>query len=546
MGFGSGFLGWSLGLGWGVDIPGGSGFGMDFGYGTGQDGIHGMGSIGWGGWVGCDSHSEWVHMALVPAPSSPQGAQRRGHSPSNPLHPKPPRGLRSCCSLCPCRTWGHIEGVMEEIQRGKNQDGEATGSGEGAGVGRGSSCCFMLCLLRFHLRGGRHPPHAHGHPVHRPPDGQLQPQLLPQLHRAVPGQWDGVCGAVGPGLSAGQGGHRQLHLPGRPAQQREDRLRLQGESRRRTIYEYHRVELDPSRISSHSAVEFTPLPTCLQQQSCERCLSSELTFNCSWCQVLQRCSSGFDRYREEWLSHGCAQSDERSCADLAEGGASSAPPGSAGSARDGPGPTGWALPGSLTTEDDTKLNQFAGGEGTGSPLPSRGAPIPTGTVVAVAVAVLLLAGLILAGIYISGHPSSPAALFFIEVRGQLGPAGGILLVSSSSSHPPHLILLILLISSSSFPHPPHLLILLILPSSLAGRPDPHGHRGGRGRGRAAAGRARPGRDLHQRPPQLPCGPLLHRAPAAPLARHEIPQPLRARLLRRGGGERPGEGGVCGG
>uniref|UniRef100_A0A8C3QI85 Plexin domain containing 1 n=1 Tax=Cyanoderma ruficeps TaxID=181631 RepID=A0A8C3QI85_9PASS len=33
------------------------------------------------------------------------------------------------------------------------------------------------------------------------------------------------------------------------------------ESRRRTIYEYHRVELDTSRISSRSAVEFTPLPT---------------------------------------------------------------------------------------------------------------------------------------------------------------------------------------------------------------------------------------------------------------------------------------------
>ncbi|NXD44161.1 PLDX1 protein, partial [Copsychus sechellarum] len=61
------------------------------------------------------------------------------------------------------------------------------------------------------------------------------------------------------------------------------------ESRRRTIYEYHRVELDTSRISSHSAVEFTPLPTCLQHQSCESCVGSELTFNCSWCHVLQRC-----------------------------------------------------------------------------------------------------------------------------------------------------------------------------------------------------------------------------------------------------------------
>ncbi|NXA43031.1 PLDX1 protein, partial [Eudromia elegans] len=60
------------------------------------------------------------------------------------------------------------------------------------------------------------------------------------------------------------------------------------ESRRRTIYEYHRVELDTGTISSLSAVEFTPLPTCLQHQSCETCEGSELTFNCSWCHVLQR------------------------------------------------------------------------------------------------------------------------------------------------------------------------------------------------------------------------------------------------------------------
>lgn len=38
------------------------------------------------------------------------------------------------------------------------------------------------------------------------------------------------------------------------------RLRV-SESRRRTIYEYHRVELDTSKITSMSAVEFTPLPS---------------------------------------------------------------------------------------------------------------------------------------------------------------------------------------------------------------------------------------------------------------------------------------------
>ncbi|XP_043859662.1 plexin domain-containing protein 1 isoform X4 [Dromiciops gliroides] len=91
------------------------------------------------------------------------------------------------------------------------------------------------------------------------------------------------------------------------------------ESRRRTIYEYHRVELDTSKVTSTSAVEFTPLPTCLQHQSCEVCVSSDLTFNCSWCHVLQRCSSGFDRYREEWLAYGCAQEAEgRTCENFQE------------------------------------------------------------------------------------------------------------------------------------------------------------------------------------------------------------------------------------
>ncbi|XP_014115631.1 PREDICTED: plexin domain-containing protein 1 isoform X2 [Pseudopodoces humilis] len=138
------------------------------------------------------------------------------------------------------------------------------------------------------------------------------------------------------------------------------------ESRRRTIYEYHRVELDTSRITSLSAVEFTPLPTCLQHQSCEMCVSSELTFNCSWCHVLQRCSSGFDRYREEWLSYGCGQQrDEGSCEDLAEGERSPAPPASPATPRPqrGSSATASLFLGSLTTEDDTKLNQFAGGEG---------------------------------------------------------------------------------------------------------------------------------------------------------------------------------------
>uniref|UniRef100_A0A8B9DHD4 Plexin domain containing 1 n=1 Tax=Anser cygnoides TaxID=8845 RepID=A0A8B9DHD4_ANSCY len=199
------------------------------------------------------------------------------------------------------------------------------------------------------------------------------------------------------------------------------------ESRRRTIYEYHRVELDTSRITSMSAVEFTPLPTCLQHQSCEMCVTSELTFNCSWCHVLQRCSSGFDRYREEWLSYGCGQqSDEKSCEDLAEDDHYSAPPSSSLSPleEDVAASTSSLFVDGLTTEDDTKLNQYAGSEGVGSSLPAKdaGAPVHTGTIVGIVLAVLLIAAIILAGIYINSHPTSNAALFFIERRPHRWPA----------------------------------------------------------------------------------------------------------------------------
>ncbi|XP_066837509.1 plexin domain-containing protein 1 isoform X1 [Anser cygnoides] len=205
------------------------------------------------------------------------------------------------------------------------------------------------------------------------------------------------------------------------------RSRRLSESRRRTIYEYHRVELDTSRITSMSAVEFTPLPTCLQHQSCEMCVTSELTFNCSWCHVLQRCSSGFDRYREEWLSYGCGQqSDEKSCEDLAEDDHYSAPPSSSLSPleEDVAASTSSLFVDGLTTEDDTKLNQYAGSEGVGSSLPAKdaGAPVHTGTIVGIVLAVLLIAAIILAGIYINSHPTSNAALFFIERRPHRWPA----------------------------------------------------------------------------------------------------------------------------
>lgn len=77
--------------------------------------------------------------------------------------------------------------------------------------------------------------------------------------------------------------------------------------RRRTIYEYHKVDIPLSKISRLTAVEMFPLPTCLQFSSCGPCVTSQIGFNCSWCSKLQRCSSGFDRKRQDWVDLGCPE-----------------------------------------------------------------------------------------------------------------------------------------------------------------------------------------------------------------------------------------------
>uniref|UniRef100_A0A3B3U6I8 Plexin domain containing 1 n=1 Tax=Poecilia latipinna TaxID=48699 RepID=A0A3B3U6I8_9TELE len=87
------------------------------------------------------------------------------------------------------------------------------------------------------------------------------------------------------------------------------------DAKQRTIYEYHRVEIDTTKIVSGSAFEFSPLPTCLQHTSCELCLASNLTTGCGWCNTLQRCSDGIDRHRQEWLDYNCPEESKGKCED---------------------------------------------------------------------------------------------------------------------------------------------------------------------------------------------------------------------------------------
>ncbi|XP_077513560.1 plexin domain containing lethal (1) G0289 isoform X2 [Amblyomma americanum] len=75
--------------------------------------------------------------------------------------------------------------------------------------------------------------------------------------------------------------------------------------KRKTIYEYHQVSKKSDIIRSNTAIVFTALPTCLSLKTCTECRSAQLSFSCSWCDAVQRCSSGVDRHRQSWLENQC-------------------------------------------------------------------------------------------------------------------------------------------------------------------------------------------------------------------------------------------------
>lgn len=102
-------------------------------------------------------------------------------------------------------------------------------------------------------------------------------------------------------------------------------------ARRKTIFEYHRVNFPGPKISNFTTIRWmtrqlfllrdlkkiqfathsvrfpilrlTPLTTCNTFTDCHSCLTADLGFKCSWCPTLGRCSSGVDRKRQEWTNH---------------------------------------------------------------------------------------------------------------------------------------------------------------------------------------------------------------------------------------------------
>ncbi|XP_017569687.1 plexin domain-containing protein 2 isoform X1 [Pygocentrus nattereri] len=220
--------------------------------------------------------------------------------------------------------------------------------------------------------------------------------------------------------------------------------------RRRTIYEYHRVELLKSKISNCTAVEMLPLPTCLQFSSCESCVTAHIGFNCSWCSRLQRCSSGFDRNRQDWVDSGCLdEMKDQSCSQTVNitqrlnvtitppvnraidpattlrtvmYKATAKPTRTSTTAR---ASSTASLPTVTPAEDDTNIALHLTEDGsseTESPDKQSEEQLQTSLLVGILVTVFLMVTAILVTVYMYHHPTSSASLFFIERRPTNWPA----------------------------------------------------------------------------------------------------------------------------
>ncbi|XP_032667332.1 plexin domain-containing protein 2 [Odontomachus brunneus] len=75
--------------------------------------------------------------------------------------------------------------------------------------------------------------------------------------------------------------------------------------RRKTIYEYHRVNFNRQDIMNCTVIYLKALPTCLDIDNCHDCLTKVHEFDCKWCPELNQCSTGTFRSRQDWVLKGC-------------------------------------------------------------------------------------------------------------------------------------------------------------------------------------------------------------------------------------------------
>ncbi|KAJ8980208.1 hypothetical protein NQ317_002221 [Molorchus minor] len=78
--------------------------------------------------------------------------------------------------------------------------------------------------------------------------------------------------------------------------------------RRKTIFEYHRVDFAEKDIKNWTVIYLKALPTCLHNLDCHTCLTRKVfssSKGCIWCPTLNKCSDGFDRHRQHWTANEC-------------------------------------------------------------------------------------------------------------------------------------------------------------------------------------------------------------------------------------------------
>ncbi|XP_021367477.1 plexin domain-containing protein 1-like [Mizuhopecten yessoensis] len=85
---------------------------------------------------------------------------------------------------------------------------------------------------------------------------------------------------------------------------------------RRTIYEYHRVEVDTSLVREGTVIILHPKKTCNLLTDCDTCVTDKLGFDCKWCGEIQRCSDGVDWNRQSWRDKGCTTKAGNANCDL--------------------------------------------------------------------------------------------------------------------------------------------------------------------------------------------------------------------------------------
>uniref|UniRef100_A0A3Q3VSS2 PSI domain-containing protein n=1 Tax=Mola mola TaxID=94237 RepID=A0A3Q3VSS2_MOLML len=206
--------------------------------------------------------------------------------------------------------------------------------------------------------------------------------------------------------------------------------------RRRTIYEYHRVELTKTKIINSTAVEIMPLPTCLQFTSCSSCISSQINFNCSWCHRLNRCSSGFDRLRQDWVDNSCPDETKDKMCDIIDTthlypfattiiAKTTSKSKEVTAGRNIPFTS--HPPTSVPTEDDTKialhLRDNKGRSPSFSAVVMPGThPLHIGLILGILLVMLIVVAGVLVTVYVYHHPTSAASLFLIERRPSRWPA----------------------------------------------------------------------------------------------------------------------------